>query len=168
MLRTSLMVLLVMLLGVMGLASCASSPKPQPSETGVTMRGVEISFFVTTEPGRHEYYIVEPDGRIGFGGGNDAVLNRTSWDGVMSQAQADELQAVLKEHDLLSVQAVSAREPDRLRWRVEIRHPGGRIRHRTTGQCDALEALRAQLADISRARLDSFLERLPQAPDDEG
>jgi hypothetical protein len=158
--------LLLIMASFAPLGSCSPPMKVVPISDHELVQYVHINFFVTTEPGRHELYVVQPDGRIGFGGGNDALLNRTSWDGAMSQAQADALRDVLVAHDLLDVRATGTGEPADQNWRVEIEHPGGRIRHRVTGRCDALEALRVVLADISRARLEGFLERLPLVPDE--
>ena len=75
-------------------AGCASTPEVE-SPTG----GRTLSLHARHADNVQALYIVEDDGTLSFGGGRDAWLDKTTWNGPMTQAEIAELFALVDEHD---------------------------------------------------------------------
>ena len=63
---------------------------------GPDMGGISLQLRLTDEAGKAVVYHVDPDGMLHFGGGMDAAVDRTTWSGPLTEAEAAELRRRLE------------------------------------------------------------------------
>lgn len=108
-------------------------------------------------------YRVNGAHRIGFGGGADAVNQRISWMGTLTDEQYAELQDLLQRHGWFAGTVSSTGEPPERITRVRLQWPGGSRRFKVTGDSTDIEPIRELLDAVARQRLHRDLNRLPEA-----
>ena len=103
---------------------------------------------------------------IGFGGGFDARLNKTTWTGRMRAGEIDELLALLETDGWFEADPASISSPPDRTYRIILSGPKGRRRFEVGGGRRGAGPDVAPLAEllerISRRRLDDFLDALPK------
>jgi hypothetical protein len=126
------------------------------------MGGISLQLRLTDEAGKAVVYHVDPDGMLHFGGGMDAAVDRTTWSGPLTEAEAAELRRRLEGGHWFDRELPATGEPAERRWWIEVRGPAGRRRHKLRGECPEAEAVEALLENAARRRLDRFMERMPE------
>ncbi len=150
--------LTVALCAVILLGGCAVRIATE-SPTG----GVSLRMTVVSEPNRTALYRIEVDGSLSFGGGLDAVQRKTSWTGQMTEAEIDELLALLERDGWFRGEPADGDGPNGRVYEVAVCGPEGRQRYTLRGESTAAGELDDLLGRIARRRFDSFLERFPTA-----
>jgi hypothetical protein len=132
-------------------------------DAGSATRGLSLEVWDRGLENRAVLYRVEIDGTLSFGGGMDAIHQRTSWTGSLTAEEIDRLWVVLEDHGWFSgdVRAASTGEPRRRQCRIRLWWPGGRRQYRIRGENPDVEPVEALLAEASRRRLGPDLEALP-------
>ena len=115
---------------------------------------------VVGEPNSTALYQVEADGSLSFGGGLDAVRHKTSWTGQMTEAEIDELLALLERDGWFRGEPADGDGPNGRVYEVTVCGQEGRQRYTLRGESTAGGELNDLLDRIARRRFDSFLERL--------
>ncbi len=129
------------------------------SATDSPTGGVSLRMAVVGEPNRTALYRVEADGSLSFGGGLDAIQHKTSWTGQMTEAEIDELLALLDRDGWFHGEPADGDEPSGRVYEVTVHGPQGRQRYKLRGESAAGGELNDLLDRIARRRFDSFLER---------
>ncbi len=149
--------LLAVLAGVGGAGGCA--PR-SVDRTG----GLELRYERREEPVGLAIWTLQSDGVLRFAGGRDAILGRESWRGTVSEEDLARLRAVAAE-----LVAASPGEPagpsdaaSTVRTRLDLRTSEGRRRLRQAGDPADLQPMLGILRELSAARLDPVLQRLPR------
>lgn len=152
-----LVLLVTVVAGSGGLGGCTATAADR---TG----GLELRYERREEPVGLAIWTLETDGILRFAGGRDAILGRESWRGPVSEEDLARLRAVAE--GLLRVSATEPAEPaeaaSTVRTRLDLRTPEGRRRLRRAGDPSDLEPLLRILQELSAARLDPVLQRLPR------
>ncbi len=133
------------------------------SATDSPTGGVSLRMAVVDEPNSRALYRVEADGSLSFGGGLDAVRRKTSWTGQMTEAEIDELLALLERDGWFRGEPADRDGPNGRVYEVTVCGPEGRQRYKLRGESAAAGELNDLLDRIARRRFDSFLERFPRA-----
>ncbi len=121
--------------------------------------GVSLRLAVVDEPNSRALYRVEADGSLSFGGGLDAVRRKTSWTGQMTEAEIDELLALLERDGWFQGEPADGDELSGRVYEVTVHGPQGRQRYKLRGESTAGRELNVLLDRIARRRFDSFLDR---------
>ena len=131
--------------------------------------GVALEMLIESGDSSVALYRVEPSGTIGFGGGFDARLNKTTWTGRMRAGEIDELLALLETDGWFEADPAAISSPPDRTYRITLSGPKGRRRFEVgPGQRGAgpdVAPLAELLERISRRRLDDFLDALPKPGD---
>ncbi len=138
------------------LSACASTPSTDA--TG----GISLTLW-RNDSNAASYYTVDRDGTIGFGGGQDARLYRTSWTGALTPEEITQLQQIVDEHDGFRSSPGTEGETNDLQYRLEIRSAAGTFRQSWRGESPEVTPLEALLDAAARRRLEGFLDTLPRA-----
>lgn len=158
--RLSLLLAILLVVGCGRGAQVKAGPADSP--TG----GVALLFEERIpDEQRFRRYELAPDGTLGFGGGQPAMLGRTEWSTPLTAAQLAPILEALRALDLL--ERAPACMPDAARGRVLVRidlaTPRGSIRRDLEGPCPELAPLAEALHAPTLARFDRALEALPEA-----
>jgi hypothetical protein len=143
----------------LNLAGCASSHGPRANSP---TSGLELTMFVRDSTSAEAFYRVWRDGTLGFGGGMDARLERTSWTGPMSAEEIRALHRLLEVHNWYSANPVSTHAPKDQLYRITVHAPQARKRFRVKGESPDVQPIRKLLEHASLRRLEGELQRLPE------
>ncbi|MDY7107453.1 MAG: hypothetical protein SYC29_02345 [Planctomycetota bacterium] len=146
------------LLGAL-LVGCASSAGARGRNvTG----GLVLEVYVQPGDGSFARYRVETDGRLRFGGGQDAIDRRFTWSGPMTEEEIGRLTALIDEHRWLETSPPSTGEPAVREIEVKLRKGGTRRSFTVIGESEAVTRVLEVLETAALRRHDEFLRRLPQ------
>ena len=150
-------------LGLLLLAGCGV---PGATRAALSTGGVALEMLIESGESSVALYRVEPSGTIGFGGGFDARLNKTTWTGRMRTEEIDELLALLDTDGWFEADPASISAPPDHTYRITLSGPKGRRRFEVEGgrrgNGPDVAPLAELLERISRRRLDDFLDALPK------
>ena len=136
------------------------------TRTDLPTGGIALEMLVESGDSSVALYRVEPSGTIGFGGGFDARLNKTTWTGRMRTEEIDELLALLDTDGWFEADPASISAPPDHTYRITLSGPKGRRRFEVEGgrrgSGPDVAPLAKLLERISRRRLDDFLDALPK------
>ncbi|MCH6552304.1 MAG: hypothetical protein IH804_09880 [Planctomycetes bacterium] len=126
------------------------------TRAALPMGGVALEMLVESGDSSVALYRVEPSGTIGFGGGFDARLNKTTWTGRMRPEEIDELLALLDTDGWFEADPASISAPPDHTYRITLSGPKGRRRfevevHAPDRDDDGLHAGRIAVADREHA-----------------
>ena len=140
------------------LAGCSAS------DPGSATRGLSLEVWDRGAENLAVLYRVQTDGTLSFGGGRDAINQRTSWTGPLTAEEIDQLWVLLADYGWLSgdVKAASTGEPRKRICRIRMSWPGGAKRYKIRGENPDVEPVETLLAEVSRRRLERDLETLPR------
>ncbi len=124
--------------------------------------GLSLTLDMRDASGAEEYYTVDRDGLLGFGGGLDARFERVSYEAMLSADDMQALQLLIDEQGLLSSTLTSSNQPKDVRYSVKVRTREDSLNKNLKGENARLEALRAQLKQFANRRLMPELERQPK------
>ncbi len=154
--------LLGLVLAVMGAAGCGQN-RNGVGDLSTLTRGIALQFDNRdTATIRVVLATVEPEGQITFSGGMDAFSGRTSWSGTLSVEQADELVRILMEDGWVDGTVQASGTPRSRIARVVVEDGAGKHRYSLTGESEAVDRLDAFLNEVSSARFESFMRKLPE------
>lgn len=154
----------VLTLCCLAMGGCASSPRVAWDGSS-PMAGVMLEMLVRRDASQAVFYRVQPDGALGWGGGQAALARETTWQGTLTDEEATALLALLDRHQWRSGGATASGEPPTLVHEIRLDSPEGSQRYRLVGDEAGLREIRGLLENASRRRLDSFIETLPKAGD---
>ena len=120
---------LLLLAALPAAGGCAADANRLPDRTG----GISLDLLVHTADDTDALYRVERSGLLKFGGGLDAVLDRTSWEGPLTDEEIQRLAGMLDRFDWIRRPPESTGHPRETVWRVTVQTPRGRRRFRTEG-----------------------------------
>src|SRR5688572_19130414 len=89
--------------------------------------GLSLTLDLRDVSGAEEYYTVDRDGLLGFGGGLDARFERVSYEGMLTADDMQALQRLIDEQGLLDSPLTSSNQPKDVRYSVKIRTRGDSI-----------------------------------------
>ena len=124
--------------------------------------GLSLTLDLRDASGAEEYYTVDRDGLLGFGGGLDARFERVSYEAMLTADDMRALQRLINEQGLLDMPLTSSHQPKDVRYSVKIRTREDSLTKNLKGENAKLEALRAQLKQFADRRLMPELERQPR------
>jgi|RhiMethySRZTD1v2_1073278.scaffolds.fasta_scaffold01393_20 hypothetical protein len=124
--------------------------------------GLSLTLDLRDASGAEEYYTVDRDGLLGFGGGLDARFERVSYEAMLTADDMQALQRLIDEQELLDSPLTSSNQPKDVRYSVKIRTREDSINKNLKGENARLEAMRAQLKQFANRRLTPELERQPR------
>jgi len=152
------------------LGGCAGGLKAGDAQSPTG--GVAIEVLVTDERSSHALYRVDSDGMISFGGGFDALQDRTTWAAAMTPEQIDTLQALLEEHewfegpplgsDSPGLDAEGDRQAAEPVHKIRFDSLAGGWRATIHGRASHLDPIVEFLREIAQARHDELLNSFPQ------
>lgn len=155
-----------MLIGLMlgmFIAGCQEPDRPPEAPRAVSdVYGLSLTLDLRDASGAEEYYTVDRDGLLGFGGGMDARFERVSYEGLLSPTDMADLERLIQEQGLLDSPLASSNMPKDVRYSVKIRTRNDSMSKNLKGENAKLEALRAMLRDFANRRLTPDLERQPK------
>ena len=124
--------------------------------------GLSLTLDLRDASGAEEYYTVDRDGLLGFGGGLDARFERVSYEAMLTADDMQALQQLIDDQGLLNSPLTSSNLPKDVRYSVKIRTREDSLTKNLKGENAKLEALRAQLKQFANRRLTPELERQPR------
>lgn len=153
---------------VMCLACCGNRLKAGDPDT--PMGGVALEILRTDGRSSHALYRVESDGTLSFGGGFDALRDRTTWTAAMTTEQIAALQALLEEHGWFASPPAGASFDSDVVHKVTFASPRASWRARVRGGGPHLDPILDFLREAALSRHDDLLDSLPQpsSPPDSG
>jgi len=108
------------------------------------------------------YYVIDDKGQLGFGGGLDARLTRTSWTTTLSEAEIGELNRLIDQHRWIGGGFKSTNEPAKFIYRIDVRNSEGSSRYNLKGDHPEIAPVRDWLHNVSLRRLEPDLQKLPE------
>ncbi len=150
----------VVIVAIVFSTGCASTGAAKAdSPTG----GISLEMSITGKDNFAAIYRVEQDGTIHFGGGMDARINKTSWEGQLTELDIKQLTDLLNKHGWFNdLPSLSTTDEDR-NYDIQLRWPGGRNSFKISGKSPAVAPVEDLLAQFANRRHDVFLESLPKA-----
>lgn len=126
--------------------------------------GIALAVFVAhPRDARYEYFRID-DGVLHYGGGSDALLMKTSWSAPMTREQCDRVLELSRAAGWCDLEAKSRDgESDAAMASVAVAWEGGRVQFRRPASEATAAAVIAYLDRLARARLEKYLDRLPEA-----
>lgn len=140
----------------MALAACESAPRASSSAGGI-----DLTMYVLEDGGSEEYFTVDRDGALGYGGGMNARLEKTVWTDHLTADEAAQLKRLIAERGWCGKDWESTDEPKKQRYRVSLNSPDCRQSFRLKGEHPDVKPVRDLLHDAALRRLKSDLDRLP-------
>ncbi len=156
--------LLALTIAIALLPTACQEPDRAPDAPRIikNIYGLSIVLDLRDASGAEEFYTVDTDGMLGFGGGMDARFERTSYTAVLDAADMQRLAEIVTKHRLVDQRLESTNLPEGVRYRVRIRNDDGSVNRTIKGENPRIEALRAVLREFANRRLFPELERQPK------
>ena len=148
---------------VIVLSVCLGCSSTSATKANSPTGGLSLKMSITGKGNLAALYLVEQDGSIHFGGGQDAQLNKTSWTEQLTKQDVEQLRALLNEHGWFTAEPVSSSVDADRKYRIELRWPGGHRSFKVTGKGSMIAPIEDLLAKIANRRHEVFLESLPKA-----
>ena len=107
-------------------------------------------------------YRIERDGTFNWGGGLNALVDKTTWAGPMTNEERKQLYDLLITYGWFERDPVSTNEPEGRITRVDLSGDPGSNHFKVRGQNADVQPVLDLLEKISRRRLEPDLQMLPQ------
>ncbi|MBC24001.1 MAG: hypothetical protein CMJ32_08820 [Phycisphaerae bacterium] len=146
----------IMLLGT-GCASGTGKPSTPTGGISIWMQQRD------NEQLKFVLYQVDADGMLAWGGGQAASMEETTWEMLLEPEQVSQLRTVLREAGWLDGKPSGEGSGGDRRTKVRFRWPEGSWKWSIRGTDPALEPVEQLLYQYSLVRLESALQRLPEA-----
>jgi len=132
------------------------------SEGGTGRRPPMLSMYVRDATFAEEFYEIDRNDQLGFGGGLDARFNRATWNIAMTADEQMELNTLIERLDWMGGDLKSTHEPPKFIYRIQVRNETGHARYDLKGDHPQVSPIRELLHAISLRRLEPELQKLPE------
>jgi hypothetical protein len=148
---------------VVGLAGCGGSTQwYQPLKVGSPTENLGLEFDLTnSSEQQYARYQVRTDGRVLFWGGQDAVFDRVTWEGMLNREQAEELTELVRGGDWLTDPPRGDGEGDDV-WTISVLEPDRRRDFTVHGHAIRVDEVWALLQSAASQRFQDVLDALPK------
>ena len=151
------------LVGFLLLVGCTTRanwyhPEKGPSPTNNL--GLELDL-TDHEASRYARYRVEPDGVITFWGGQDAVFDRVTWRGTITEAEGQSIDRIVRDRDWFETPPAGDRVGDET-WIIMLVEPGNRRGFTVLGHDMGVDELWSILQAASSRRFVDVIDALPK------
>jgi hypothetical protein len=124
---------------------------------------LEITLDLRDATGAQEYYTVDRDGLLGFGGGMNARFERATYTAQLSEDDMRRLREIIEAERLLDGSLASSNQPKSVYYRIKIKFGDDDLSKNIKGTNERIEGFRIVLRDLANRRLAAELERQPKA-----
>lgn len=142
---------------------CNQPARPPESPRAVEKKyDLSITLDLRDAGGAEEYYVVERDGVLGFGGGMNARFQRIVTTIQLEPEDMQQLRDVIERERLLSQPLESTHQPKDARYRIDVHMDRQSVNKSIKGTNPRIEELRSVLKEFANRRLGEDLDRQPR------
>lgn len=136
--------------------------KPNAAVLRASPHSIHLQVNLHDETDANILYRIERDGTFNWGGGLNALIDKTTWAGQMTDDERRQLYDLLITHGWFERDPVSTNVPEGSVTRVDLSGDAGSNHFKVRGQNADVQPVLDLLDRISRRRLEPDLQMLPQ------
>lgn len=148
----------------MAVPGCDSAPIKVPEDPASITGGLGLRLWYA-RPGtrQYEYFTVDPDGTLGYGGGMKAFDREVDWRGPLTKDEAAGLRQVVDAAHWLDGAAPGREGKETTVAEVSVRAGNAERSFTINGPDDAVSRIVELLSKAAQRRFDRYMQRLPDA-----
>lgn len=146
------------------LSGCDTGPIKVPEDASSVTGGLGLRLW-HARPGtrQYEYFTVDPDGMLGYGGGMKGFDRAVDWRGPLTADEAGRLRAIVDAAHWLDAPNPGREGTETSVAEITLRAGGSERSFTINGPDDAVTRTVELLSKAAERRFDRFMQRLPEA-----
>ena len=147
-----------------GVPGCDTAPIKVPEDPGSATGGLGLRLWYARPATRqYEYFTVDPDGTLGYGGGMKGFNREVDWRGPLTKDEATRLREVVDAAHWLDAEKPGREGAESTVAEVSVRAGGAERSFTINGPDDAVARTVELLSKAAQRRFDRYMQRLPDA-----
>lgn len=164
MVRAAAIAALVLLACGPALTGCDTGPIKVPEDPASVTGGLGLRLWYARPATRqYEYFTLDPDGMLGYGGGMKGFDRAVDWRGQLTSDEAARLRAIIDAAHWLDAPSPGREGTESTVAEISLRAGGSERSFTINGPDDAVTQAVALLSKAAERRFDRFMQRLPEA-----
>ena len=149
---------------LLALAGCGTGPIKVPEDASSVTGGLGLRLWhAKTDTRQYEYFTVDPNGTLGYGGGMKGFDRLVDWTGPLTKDEAARLREIVMAAHWLDAESPGREGKDPVRTEVCVLNGSAERSFAISGPDEAVNRTVELLSKAAQRRFDRFMQRLPEA-----